>query len=42
MNKKEICWLDTSNQIGNSWYRNTSFGIYFENSGLFFGLDPKT
>ena len=34
----EVCWIDTANQIHNSWYKDTAVGIFMENSGKFYGV----
>ncbi len=34
----EICWVDTANQIHNSWYRDTAVGIFMEKGGKFYGV----
>lgn len=36
---KEIAWIDTANQIGNSWYKKSVVGIFFEKSGKFVGVE---
>lgn len=35
---EEICWIDTANQISNSWYRKTCLCFFFENSKKTYGL----
>lgn len=32
---KDIAWVDTANQIDNSWYKRTVVGIFFEKSKRF-------
>ncbi len=34
----KIGWIDTANQIHNSWYRDTAVGLFFQPSGRFYGL----
>lgn len=34
----EIGWIDTANQIHNSWYRDTALGLFFQPSGRFYGI----
>ena len=36
---KDIAWVDTANQIGNSWYKKTAVGVFFEKSGKFCGIE---
>jgi hypothetical protein len=35
---EEIGWIDTANQINNSWYKKTAVGVLFEKKSKFYGI----
>ena len=35
---EDICWIDTANQISNSWYKKICICFFFENSKQIFSL----